>query len=150
MTQNTKNLPESDFRKDCKSAFQNLSITSSEASYLEESTRLQSQSKLWFDHRAGRITASKISAISKASLNPPQASLVKEIMGEKGVNVQGVPALDWGKKKEDTARKEYLKKAEETHVSLNYRSTGFHVNIRYPHLGATPDGVIECECWVLT
>ena len=141
-----KNLPESDFRKACESAFQNLSITSSEASYLEESTRLQSQSKLWFDHRAGRITASKFSAISKASLNPPPASLVKEIMGEKGVNVQGVPALDWGKKKEDTARKEYLKKAEETHVSFNYRSAGFHVNIQYPHLGATPDGVIECEC----
>ena len=67
-------------------------------------------------------------------------------MGENGVNVQGVPALDWGKKKEDSARKEYLKKAEETHVSFNYRSAGFHVNIQYPKLGATPEGVIECEC----
>ena len=63
-------------------------------------------------------------------------------MGEKGVNVQDVPALDWSKKKEDSARKEYLKKAEEMHVSFNCQSAG----LQYPHLGATPDGVIECEC----
>ena len=120
MAQNVKKLLESDFRKACESEFQNLYITSSEASYLEESTRLQPQSKLWFDYRAGQITASKFSAISKASLNPPPASLVKEIMGEKGVNVQDVPALDWGKMEEDSARKEYLKKAEEIHVTFNY------------------------------
>ena len=78
-----KDLPQCDLGKTCESAFQKLSITTDEAKYLEESTRLQSQSKLWFDHRVGRITASKFAAISKASLNPPPASLVKEIMGEK-------------------------------------------------------------------
>ena len=113
---------------------------------MEESTCLQSQSKLWFDHRAGRLTASKFSAISKVSLNPPPASLVAEIMGEKGINIQGVPALDWGTKNEDAARKKYLNKAKEVHDSFKYRSAGFHVNVQYPHLGASPDGVIECEC----
>ena len=51
-----KDLSKSDFEKACESIFQKLSITNSEATYLEESTRLQSQSKLWFDHRVGRIT----------------------------------------------------------------------------------------------
>ena len=52
-----KDLPQCDLEKVCESAFQKLSITTDEAKYLEESTRLQSQSKLWFDHRVGRITA---------------------------------------------------------------------------------------------
>ena len=43
-------------------------------------------------------------------------------------------------------REEYLKIASKTHTSLKYKSAGFHVNVQYPHLGATPDGVIECEC----
>ena len=65
-----------------------LSIIPDEAKYLEESTWLQSQSKLWLDHQVGRITASKFAAISKASLNPPPPSLVKEVMGEKN-SLQG-------------------------------------------------------------
>ena len=140
-----KDLPQCDLGKVCESAFQKLSITTDEAKYLEESTRLQSQSKLWFDHRVGRITASKFAAISKASLNPPPASLVKEVMGE-NKNLKGVPALDWGTKNEATAREEYLKGAKEMHVSFKYRSTGLHVSVQYPHLGATPDGLVECEC----
>ena len=77
-----KDLPQCDLGKVCELAFQKLSITTDEAKYLEKSTWLQSQSKMWFDHRVGQITASKFAAISKAYLNPPPASLVKEVMGE--------------------------------------------------------------------
>ena len=140
-----KDLPQCELGKVCELAFQNLSITTDEAKYLEESTWLQSQSKLWFNHRVGRITTSKFAAISKASLNPPPASLVKEVMGE-NKNLQGVPVLDWGTKNEATAREEYLKRAKEMHVSFKYQSTGLHVSVQYPHLGATPDGLVECEC----
>ena len=141
-----KNLSQSDFQEACEVVFQSLTISIDEAKYLEESTRLQSQSKLWFDHRAGRLTASKFAAVSKASLSPPPASLVKEIIGSKPVSLDGVPAIDWGKKNESTAREEYLQKAKEIHASLKYQSAGLHVNVEYPHLGATPDGLIECEC----
>ena len=141
-----KNLSHSDFQEACESVFKNLTVSVDEAKYLEESTRLQSQSTLWFNHRAGRVTASKFAAVSKASLNPPPTSLIKEIIGSKPFSLEGVPAIDWGRKNESTAREEYLKKAKEIHASLKYRSAGFHVNVEYPHLGATPDGLIECEC----
>ena len=36
-----------------------IKISNDEAAYLEESTKLQSQSLLWFEQRIGRITASK-------------------------------------------------------------------------------------------
>ena len=25
-------------------------------------------------------------------------------------------------------------------------STGLHINVKYPHLGASPDGIIVCDC----
>ena len=71
-------MSESDLRNAVEVVYQKLAITTDEAAYLEECTRLHSQSKLWFDHRAGRITASKFGSVSKASLNPPPASLVSE------------------------------------------------------------------------
>ena len=64
-----KNLLQSDFQEACGSVFRNLTASIDEAKYLEESTRLQSQSKLWFDHQAGRVTASKFAAVSKTSLS---------------------------------------------------------------------------------
>ena len=42
-----KNLWQSDFQEACESVFRNLTVSIDEAKYLEESTRLQSQSKLW-------------------------------------------------------------------------------------------------------
>ena len=45
-----KNLSQSDFQEACESVFKNLTVSVDEAKYLEESTRLQSQSTLWFNH----------------------------------------------------------------------------------------------------
>ena len=105
-----KNLSQSDFQEACEVVFQSLTISIDEAKYLEESTRLQSQSKLWFDYWAGRLTASKFAAVSKASLSPPPASLVKEIIGSKPVSLDGVPAIDWGKKTNPLREKNTCKK----------------------------------------
>ena len=59
-----------------------LKITSEESIYLKESTRLQSQSPLWYEHRIGRITASMFKRVKQASVINPPASLVKALMQE--------------------------------------------------------------------
>ena len=65
----------------CKEIFtKEMVITPEEAAYLEESTRLQAQLPPWFEHRNGRITASKLLAVKRASLHSPPASLVKQLM----------------------------------------------------------------------
>ena len=78
-------------------------ITPEEAAYLEESTRLQAQSLLWFEHRMGWITASKLLAVKHTSLDPPPVSLVKQIMERSTISAY-VPALQWGIHNEDAAR----------------------------------------------
>ena len=62
-------MGEEELKAACEDVFTNkIVVTQEEANYLEESTRLQSQSLLWFKHRTGRITASKFLAVKRASL----------------------------------------------------------------------------------
>lgn len=69
-------------------------MTGDEAAYLEEPTKLQAQSLLWFEQRVGWITSSKFFAAIRASLNPP-TSPVKEIMERHNI-CKSVPAIQWG------------------------------------------------------
>ena len=56
----------------CEDVFKRgIIVSQEEVTYLEEATRLQSQSLLWFVHRVGRITASMFHAVNSASLDPP-------------------------------------------------------------------------------
>lgn len=123
-----------------------LKITSEESAYLEESTRLQSLSPLWHQHREGRITSSLFKRVKNASVVNPPMSLVKTVMGEYKFDSTKVPALNWGITHEDIAREEYIALVSEGHVEFVCFASGLHVNPRFPHLGATPDGVVNCDC----
>ena len=120
-------------------------INKEECTYLEESTRLQAQSLLWFKQRVGRITASKFLAVKRASLNSPPAYLIKQLM-ERSPLSNSIPALQWGTIHEDVAREVYLELESEKHTNFQYLAAGLHVNPNFPHLGATPDGIIKCDC----
>lgn len=123
-----------------------ITMTSDEAAYLEESTKLQAQSLLWHKQRIGRITASKFFSVARASLDPPPASLVKEIMERSSKSAYNIPALQWGIKNEDTAREAYIDIVSEEHENFVSIPAGLHVDLSYPHLGASPDGLINCDC----
>lgn len=122
-----------------------IEIRQDEAGYLEESTKLQAQSHLWFEHRIGRITSSKFFQVSRASLNPPPRSLVKDIM-ERHRSPSCVPALQWGITNERTAQEEFVQLASKQHGNFSFTPAGLHVHPTYPHLGASPDGLILCDC----
>ena len=57
-----------------------------------------------------------------------------------------VPAIKWGIDHEEVARKAYLELASENHANLQCTASGLHVNPKFPHLGASPDGLISCDC----
>eukprot|EP00731_Ephydatia_muelleri_P003102 Em0001g3102a len=119
-----------------------LKTTQGEADYLEKCTKLQTQSVLWFSHRKGRITASKFSAVCHTSISSPSQSLVEGILKEQNSARRGIPALDWGLEKEPCAREEYRQEMKKTHVNFKIEQAGLFVNPLYPHLGASPDGLI--------
>ena len=126
--------------------FQGLTISSEEVEHLEESTRLQSCSPVWSQQRLGRITASNFRKVQQAKIEQPSISLMKTLLHKQTFNHNKVPSLQWGISNKEQARKEYLKLAEAEHINFEYHECGLHVNPGFPHLGATPDGIILCDC----
>ena len=138
-------LNEEELKLECKRVFeQELVVTQAEADYLKQSTRLQSQSLTWFNHRRGRITASKFGLVFHTSLSSPAQSLVDSIL--KPATKIHSPALEWGVTNEPCAREKYKKISQVHHTSFKVDASGLVVNPAYPFLGASPDGNVCCSC----
>ena len=83
-----------------------IMCTQQQSQFLEQSTRGQSSSILWHEQRIGRITASNMGAVCRCTETRYPTSLVCKIMQYSTPNAH-VPALEWGRSKEDKARKAY-------------------------------------------
>lgn len=137
-------LTKSELEVLCREKFQRLFVSENEAAYLEESTSLQSESPLWYQHRSGRITSSKFHSVRHTSLVSP-ISLAKSILS-KSASLLNVPSLQWGIEHESDARDQYISMMDDCHNNFQFTVSGLHVNPNYPHLGASLDGLVECEC----
>ncbi|KAH7941415.1 hypothetical protein HPB49_013554 [Dermacentor silvarum] len=81
---------------------------------VEAATRGQSASATWFAFRAGRVTASTAHAACRTTLTWPSVSLVKKICYPEERKFSSA-ATNWGLRKEDTARNQYVAEASSTH-----------------------------------
>ena len=93
-----------------------ITVTEQQAKHLEEATRDQADSKTWFQYRAGRVTASKFKAAAHTNKSSPSQSLLKTII------------------------------SKDCHANLKIGCCGLVVHPCYPHLGASPDGIVICDC----
>ncbi|PFX15562.1 hypothetical protein AWC38_SpisGene20214 [Stylophora pistillata] len=55
-------------------------------------------------------------------------------------------ATRWGCNHEKKARDYYVKIMTEHHESFTVADSGLLINPKWPHLGASPDGVVLCDC----
>ena len=83
-----------------------LEVTPDECQAIETSTRKQSQSKVWYQQRAGRITASKLKSACKTNTVKPAKSLVKSICYPEAHKFS-TAATRWGCEHEGGAHKAY-------------------------------------------
>ena len=140
-----KQLSRTVLAKECIRVFrEELKVTSEESKYLSECTRLQAQSSTWYEHRRGRLTASKFGSICHTSVTKPSQSLVARILQHSPMPKSA--ALSWGIEHEEVARKQYLVVQKKKHTSFELEMTGLCVNPSFPHLGASPDGLTSCDC----
>ena len=72
-------MPYHKLLEECEKAFDSLTVTSKQSSLVEQHTREQSKSRLWYSYRAGRITASKFKAAVSTDAAMPSQSLIKSI-----------------------------------------------------------------------
>lgn len=139
-----KNISAKEIRVEVRAVLEHLAFSTEEAEYLAKCTVLQSKSILWFEHRKGRITSSIFGAVSRMSLEKPSRSLLDRILQVKPM--PNVPALEWGRKNEEVARKAYVEMVDPNHTNFKVTQTGLHLHPAYPFLGASPDSLVECSC----
>lgn len=116
----------------------------SQFDHLIQITKLQADSKDWGIHRAGRITASISKEAFKTNMNNTSTSFINKIM-QYSENIS-VPATRYGTKYEDIARNDYKKISKSIHANFTVEKTGLHIPHEFPYLGASPDGIVSCQC----
>ncbi|WAR15964.1 LOW QUALITY PROTEIN: hypothetical protein MAR_030558, partial [Mya arenaria] len=110
-----------------------------EVSNVEKITKKQSEENLWYDFRAGRITASKIKYMHVTLTQPDHGDLLsskKQIikLGHKGLS------------KEKVARSTLLNILIGAHENVELEDSDLCISTDLPHVAASPDGVIACDC----
>ena len=54
--------------------------------------------------------------------------------------------MSWGIEKESVARNAYVDTVKDKHMGFEVENAGLYVNPESPHLGASPDGLVCCQC----
>lgn len=114
---------------------------------LEKKTREQADCSIWIQARKQRLTASNFHKVlaRKAKVTD---KFLENLFSPKAFSA---PAVDYGKRHENTAKAQYLKKFPSRHL----HKCGLVVNNQFPFLGASPDGkvcdsghsgIIEIKC----
>ena len=122
-----------------------LEVTEDMAAAVEEATRAQSKCNLWYKYRAGRVTASRLKQVCRTNLAMPSQSLVKSICYPEAFRFTSA-ATSWGCSHEKAAREHYMELSRNSHDNIVVEECGFVINPCWPHLGASPDGIVHCLC----
>ena len=130
-------MPLKKLMAECENAFHSkITVTKEEA---DQSTVLQSESLLWFEHRKSQITASHFGSLFHTSLDSPSSSLISSILQQRPISE--VAVLRWGRENESLVRQQYMAALSDNHSFFEVEQTGLCINPKYPHLEASPDGM---------
>lgn len=133
-------------KEKCSQISKELQVTPEQCKELEQVTRNQSICPLWFEHRKGRITASKAHSVLKRRESTPPENLLKSLMGYKAYDLSKIKQVRWGIDNEDKARLKYIEVKKITHENFECRLSGFVIDPDKPYLGASADGIATCKC----
>ena len=114
-----------------------LQVSPEEAATIEEETRLQSRCAKWFEHRQWRLTASTFGDILKATYKRDLTKLCRQIFSPPVLHNAAVLR---GVKFEKAAVQAF-----EENTGCKVEPCGLFVNVQYPFLAASPDGVIGAD-----
>uniref|UniRef100_A0A672J7X2 YqaJ viral recombinase domain-containing protein n=1 Tax=Salarias fasciatus TaxID=181472 RepID=A0A672J7X2_SALFA len=132
-------------REHCKSLAGRISLTNEQADYIESTTRKQNKSSTWHQYRAGRVTASNMHSVYVSSLDKPSQSVVNSVCYPKNTT-NSSSAIEWGRQNENHAREMYRLQSNRHHSGSEVTQCGFFINPKFPEVGASPDGLVQCNC----
>ncbi|XP_045202652.2 uncharacterized protein LOC123556116 [Mercenaria mercenaria] len=118
--------------------FESLSMTEDDCVKIEYMTRNQNDSHFWMEARHERLTAFNFGQIIRMKETTKPDSLLNSLMGYKTFT------SSHGLKHEPAARRSYRRYMQHEHPGLSVKKSGLLTNTKYPYLGASPDGLIDC------
>ena len=137
-------MSHSDLLAKCDEVYTNYVFTSDEAKLIESHTREQSKSRVWFQQRSGRVTASKLKSVISTDPSKPSKSLIKSICYLDKCRFFST-ACKYGCD-QDKARKEYALKMPSKYKEFSLTQSKLIIHPLHPFMGATPDDIVQCEC----
>ena len=123
----------------CEQLYSTYTIIEEQSCAIELHTRSQSKSKMWYQQRAGRVTASKLHSVIRTNLHKPSVSLLKSVCYPES----NVFAGQYGCQHEDGVYEEIM---TVDHDSFELCKVGLCVRPVLPFSGASPDGLVQCTC----
>ena len=129
----------------CKEIKNDLKVSKNQSAFAEKETREQSKNDKWFKLRCGRITASRLRAVLHTNPSKPSKSLIKQICYPEAFRFSS-KATCWGCDHEKKAQQLYVKVMSSRHENFQVRDSGLIISTQHPYLGASPDGIISCDC----
>ena len=115
-----------------------------ELGLIEAATRGQAGCESWFQHRKGRVTASNFKKIANMRSTTDPQNVLKLLL--EGTEFDVVPKpLAWGKKKEIVAQNLFLRSHRSEGHKFHFRTVGLCISQEQIYLGASPDGIVDCE-----
>jgi hypothetical protein len=126
-----------------KQYYDGLVVLPETSKKIETSTRGQSDNSDWARARLGRITSSKFGNVMTRKVSTAPDNLVKDCMGyrDRFENTH----TRWGIGHESAARRKYAIEHQKKHSSIKVVQCGLLVSPEFPHLGASPDGLVSCK-----
>jgi hypothetical protein len=127
----------------CQSFYeQNVVATPAKMKYVEESSRLQSESGVWHAERRVRLTASNFGRIFTRQRKNKLAPLIKSVIHSP---FKGNANTRYGLAQENNTVFEYELQQVSKRVNVKVKRCGLVIHPEHPFLAATPDVIVTCN-----
>ncbi len=110
---------------------------------MELSTKLHSESLVWKEMGAGRITSSTAHVLHAKNNELPKSAILKICTIAPELNL---PLLIWGTQHESTALQCYFNQIKGNLTDLNVTTRSLKLHEEFHILGASADGIATCKC----
>lgn len=140
-----QSLNPDDLLRECTRITSGLDISDEHIASIENLTREQNQSPLWYSVRDGRLTASSFGKFKPGSPLTVSTKDIDDFCNQAAAGIYS-NSMQWGLQSEQKARSIFLSLLAPFHKTLVTDRRGFYVSKAKPYLGASPDGFVTCSC----
>ena len=137
-------IPRTNFFHKYEQVYESICVTNDQVQVVDEQTRQQADCKEWHIFRTDRITAFRIKAVCRTSVEKPARSIIKAICYPDTVRFR-TKATKWGCQEKDGLAA-YRSRMEQCHDSFKVEKSGFVISGDYPYIGTSSDSLVECSC----